>query len=234
MDNKIINFFENSVFQSANAENVKNTEFLDYQDKKREQVLINVNIESNIPKRFKTVKFSDFEFNDSLKKFAISPNDGICLMTGTVGRGKTTALCCAIHERALNGLPAGYYFSDILLSVTLRSLRNFNSKESEFEFYKKLGTVEFLCLDEVGASKYREEEIEFIRTILMLRYDNEVPTMISTNMNGTEFKKFMLNINENITLEELNTKAKQDPVLDRMFSLVTSVNMVGNTSFREY
>ena len=234
MDNKIINFFEESILAS-NSDKTKSDDYNAYIKTHSKINLENVNAEANIPNRYRDVKFSDFQLNEELKDFATAPNnDGICLMSGTVGRGKTTALCCAIHERCFAGLSTGYYFSDILLSVTLRSLRNFNSKESEFDFYKKLGSTPFLCLDEVGSSKNREEEVEFIRTILMLRYDNEVPTMISTNMNGTDFKKFMLNISEDITLEELNVKAKQDPVLDRMFSLVTSINMIGNSSFRVF
>ncbi len=208
----------------------------EFERKQMQRVIDGVNESANIPRRFWNVSVSDYDFGFDVAEFATKPNnDNVCLIVGNVGQGKTTMLCAAIHERAVKGLVAGYYMSDMTLDIRLRSLRSFSSKETEFDFFSRMGNVPFLCIDEVGTSGNIDEERNFLRKLLALRFDNMLPTMIATNLTNTQFKKFMLGINDltDMTKDELNEKCKNDSLMDRLFSVVVPVTRAGDTSYRK-
>lgn len=195
-----------------------------------------VNENANIPKRFEDSLFEKYGVDEKIAKFATEKdNDKICVISGTVGQGKTTILCSSIHERCLAGLNAGYYFSNSMLHLTLRSLRSFSSKTSELDFVNKLGSVSYLCLDEVGSDIDSVEELEFLKSVISLRYDNKLPTMIATNLTFSKFRKFILGIpvEEEVQKEELVRRSKENPFYDRVNSLVIPIIMQGSESFRK-
>lgn len=149
------------------------------------------NIIAEIPFRFAetTLKDIDQTLASKVKDFALSSNnDKVFLLFGSVGMGKTSAMCAAIHERQCNGLDCGLYFSIRFLMPKLRTTRSFSAKENEESFYRRLSTVPFLCLDEIGTCPNRDEEREFLTTILSARYDNCLPTFIATNLSPYKFK----------------------------------------------
>ena len=208
----------------------------EFEQKQLQRVIEGVNESAGIPRRFWNVSVSDYDFGFDVAEFATKPNnDGVCLIVGNVGQGKTTMLCAAIHERAIKGLAAGYYMSNMTLDIRIRSLRSFSSKETEFDFFTKMSNIAFLCIDEVGTSDSPAEERKFLRKLLAARFDNMLPTMIATNLTNSQFKKFMLGIDDltEMSKEELNERCKRDSLMDRLFSVVTAVTKAGNNSFRK-
>ncbi|MBQ0112115.1 MAG: hypothetical protein KBT03_03205 [Bacteroidales bacterium] len=235
MEKAAVDFFKNTIF--AKGEQI---DYSSYKTTKQSMDLTSANESSNLPKRFWTTLIDSYDWGlpviaQNLKNFATDVGSGkVCILTGSVGQGKSSALAGAIHERALNGLPAGKYFSDLLLEAKLRSTRNFSSKESEFDFYENLGKCDFLCIDEVGTSQNIAEERLFLRTVLMLRYDNCVNTMIATNMTEIAFYAFIAGIDnyEAMNQEILKKKLEKDPVIDRIKSNSVKCILASATSKR--
>lgn len=180
--------------------------------KERRRTLEKANELADIPLRFRNASAegcTNGKLAAEVKEFALrKENDKVLVITGPVGTGKTTLLCAAVHERALGRMSCGLYMSDRVLSQMIQATKSFTAKESEFEFYKRIAEVPFLCIDEVGASEDSDLETRFLRTILALRYDNMLPTMIATNLTMPLFKKFIAQGGE------------EDSVLDRLYSII--------------
>ena len=183
-------------------------------------ILRESNILSNIPKRFAktTLSASSVPFLDELKAFCLAPSDKVFILTGSVGTGKTTSMIAAMHERALNGLNSGLYFTMRMLPASIRTCRSFSAKENEEDFITRFSTTPFLCLDELGSSEDSNLEQNFVRTILALRYDNMLPTMIATNFAWEALKEFL-------------TKgiARSDEIIDRLKSITTVKALTGES-----
>lgn len=223
---------EHSVSELINwFPNIQITESLQKKNEDKinmKSVLQEANISSRIPARFYYKCFGDYEETNiarEVKDFSIlKDNDKVFILMGTTGVGKTTLMAEAIHERAINGMNPGYYFSLRDLPAMLRSSRNFNSKESEIELIERFGTISFLCLDEYGTSEDTTLERNFIRTVLAKRYDNMLPTFIATNCDWDNLK-FLLT---GTTSKETQDK---DPILDRLKA--TSIRRgINNASYR--
>lgn len=181
------------------------------------------NINGFIPQRFATARLADYPvtFVDEVKNFALNKkNDKVFLITGSVGTGKSTLLCASMHERAINGLSEGFYLSMRMLCPMIRTSRSFSAKENEEQLYQKYATVPFLVIDEVGRGEVIDQERCFIRTVLALRYDNMLPTMIGTNMSIGQFKVFIAGDVE---------KTATDDILDRLNSTIIAKAMVGES-----
>ena len=197
------------------------------------------NIIANIPNRFAQSTFNDIdkELAGKVKEFCLKPNsDNVFILFGNVGRGKTTTMAAAIHERMIQGLDCGFYFTNQMLYPTLRTCRSFSSKENEEMFFKRLSNVSFLCIDEVGACSDRNEEREFLKTVLSLRYDNCLPTMIATNLTPYEFKYLLAGVDgsDKSPEEQKQLCEKLDnncPVLNRIKSIAITHKLIGE-SFR--
>lgn len=187
-----------------NGQNARNLNFFDLQgiDNLPDELevksdVVNVsaelqqaNIIGNIPFRFAESRLSDVEESLAIKvrTYCLDPKDKVFIIFGGVGTGKTTAMTAAMHERKLNGLDCGKYFSIRNLSTKIRTCRSFTAKENEEMFITDLSTCRFLCLDEIGTCHNRAEEREFLETVLNNRYDNGLPTFIATNLSSNNFK----------------------------------------------
>lgn len=195
------------------------------------------NINGDIPARYAKARLSDYEWScaDKVREFALSKdNDRMFILFGDSGRGKTTLMCAAMHERAVNGLSAGYYFSDFMLMSVLRSRRSFSSAENEETFIKRLINCPFLCIDEAGICENMEEEKNFLRTLILGLYNNSLPLFISTNLSPVNFKLFLCGQHISDREKALETCAlleKKDPVLNRLKSLAITATLTGE-SFR--
>jgi len=206
-------------------------------EKEREDRLVRSNDIANVPKRFHTVRFSDHpeEFTEKARQLCLDKNsDRILLLFGSVGRGKTTLLCSAIHERAYEGLNGSLYYSMLNLEMDLRRCRNFAHEDDERKFINELSEIPFLCIDEVGACLDRREEAYFLRRVLCQRYDNQLPTWIATNLSPSSFKALLCNIDlEGKTQEErkeiCDRLDKENVVLNRIKSVVIPLRMVGES-----
>lgn len=201
--------------------------------------MIQANVIANIPLRFAecTLNDVDKELADKVRTFCLNPkSDNVFILFGNVGRGKTTTMSAAVHERKIKGLDCGLYFSIRMLSPTLRTCRSFSAKENEEMLYKRFSTVSFLCLDEVGTCFNQAEEREFLTTVMSARFDNCLPTMIATNLLPYDFKYLITGVDgsQKPTDEQKNLCAKLDienPVLNRIKSVAITHKLMGE-SFR--
>lgn len=192
---------------------------------------------SDIPDRYKYSRFSDFDYNgleDEVKDFALNSADGAFLIVGPTGVGKTSLLCSALHERAVNDLAAGLYFNDRFLMPMLRTCRSFSAKENEEAFVRRLSKVPFLCIDEIGASSKPMEEAEFLSLIICARYDNKLPTFLVTNLNLVNFSLLLCgidttNMNEGTRKERYIHLKKVNATLDRFNSIAITRNLIGDS-----
>lgn len=197
------------------------------------------NVISNVPSRFSLTTFKDLKqgFIPQVKSFCLqSVSDKVFLLFGKVGLGKTSAMIAAIHERRLNGLDSGYYFSNRFLMPKLRTSRSFSAKENEEQLYQKFSTVSFLCLDEVGSVPNIAEEREFLNTVISARFDNMLPTFISTNLTPFEFKCLIAGIDAKSMPPDEQRKRnaeldKENAILNRLKSVSIPVVLTGE-SFR--
>lgn len=195
---------------------------------------------AGIPKRFSKVRFSDYpsDFTEKAKELCLNKNtDHILLLYGPPGRGKTSLMCSAIHERAYNGLMGVRYYPMRNLETDLRRFRNYQNEDDEKKFLEDLSTVSFLCIDEIGYCLDRREETYFLRRVLCQRYDNELPTWLATNLSPYKLKALFCDINvEDKSNEECKALFerldKQDMFLNRIKSVIVTHPMVGE-SFRE-
>lgn len=200
--------------------------------------LTQANVIANVPNRFAQTRFSDIEnsVTSKVKEFCLkSKSDEVFLIFGQVGLGKTSLMAAAIHERRLNDLDCGLYFSNRFLCQKLRSCRSFTAKESEEDFYNRLSTVSFLCLDEVGSAPIVAEERDFLTTIICARYDNLLPTFIVSNLSPFNFKCLLANytVTEKLSVEEQIELSKkldsENAVLNRLKSVAITAVLTGSS-----
>ena len=192
---------------------------------------------AEIPKRFWDSSFSKYpsEISERAKELCLrEKSDVIYILCGSTGRGKTTTLCSAIHERAYNGIGGGYYFTMRNLEMELRRCRNFDYEDDYKTFMTHLTDCSFLCIDEVGTCLNKAEEVDFLIKIISARYDNYLPTWIATNLTPIEFKAYLCNLDiTGKTREELvrlSTELDNNVViLNRIKSVAVYEALVGES-----
>lgn len=174
--------------------------------KSTSQIIKECNEAAHIPNRFANARFydhsdiiwhrsngTDENITQAFKAFCLNKsNDKVFGLSGTTGTGKTTLACAGMHERAINGMNPGMYLSCRTLKPMIMTSRSFKATESEMDIYNKYANVPFLVLDEVGKCTDPVLEWDFITTIFALRYDNEKPTVFTTNLTYDQFRVFIL------------------------------------------
>lgn len=199
--------------------------------------IVSSNEYAEIPKRFWNCTFDKFpsEISEEARALCLKENtDTIFILCGNTGRGKTTTLSCAMHERAYNGLDAGLYFSVRNLEMELRRCRTFGAAEDEKTWMRKLSITPFLCIDEVGTCPNKAEEVAFETNLFSARFDNCLPTWVSTNLTPIEFKAHICNVNiEGKTDQELKELSayldKNVIIMNRIKSVAVVKTLVGES-----
>lgn len=196
------------------------------------------NASGNIPRRFEHCRFTaeSGACGKALRPFCTAGESDRCfLLTGPTGTGKTTAACSAMHERAAMGMNAGLYLSMRLLAPMLRTSRSFSAKESEMAILEKYSRTPFLVLDEIGASDNPPEERSFLRTVIAARYDNCLPSILSTNLTADKLKLFLVGRDPYDFSSEAELRrfisevADKDPIVNRLKSIMRVVVMDGES-----
>ena len=171
--------------------------------------------ESGVPPRFAECSFFNFECRTENEKHIFQKvcdfvnqehNEGVLLMTGAKGTGKTHLGTAAVRDTQ------GRYVSMEDLIYKVESSMNFKSPQTEEEVFADYSTTKFLVIDEVGRSLKREKEIEILSYILRKRYDNQLPTIVISNL---EKKVLMKNLGE--------------AVVDRLRETATSIEFTGES-----
>ena len=170
------------------------------------QIIQECNESAHIPQRFADARFYDHSdiiwhrkdgseenITQAFKAFCLNKsNDKVFGLSGSTGTGKTTLACAGMHERAVNGMAPGLYLSCRTLKPMIMTSRSFKASESEMDIYNKYASIPFLILDEIGKCTDSQLEWDFVTTIFALRYDNEKPTVFTTNLNYEQFRVFIL------------------------------------------
>lgn len=105
------------------------------------------------------------------------------LLTGKVGRGKTYQVWGAIRALAVTGLRIGWVVTTAAdMYAAIRPRAGVDS-ETVFQHYAH---ARLLVLDDVGASKSTEWTEEINYRLVNHRYENELPTLFTSNLTPKE------------------------------------------------
>lgn len=146
---------------------------------------------SGLGRRFQQRTFENFEcstpeqqkcFNLAKRyadTFADRLQDGKgLLMIGSIGAGKTHLAAAIANQLLAAGIPVIFKTSIDLLS-DIRSTYDTDTQESKV--VDTYGTVELLILDDLGKEKVTAWAASMIFSIINARYENMLPTIITTN-----------------------------------------------------
>lgn len=158
-------------------------------------------INNQLPINSINIKIEDLknENNDIfelIKKWDVFNDDyGFCIC-GPVGTGKTHALL-SILNLITNELAENKYSSigNVIWSTSSMLLENLkdsfsdNGSESVLDKIKKLQNIRYLFIDDFGAHKTSDFDIDKLISILDFRVNNNFPTFFSTNCKIDQMKE---------------------------------------------
>lgn len=150
---------------------------------------------AGVPERFLDATFENTHNRcaDKVKQFS-EFSRGVFILSGGNGTGKTRTACCAINHRIKNCMHSGIYIScSYQVCPTIRASRSFRAEKNEIETLTEFYTTPFLILDEVGKGDDAVISKMFITCVLAARYDNNLPTLITTNLTKQELLDFVGN-----------------------------------------
>jgi DNA replication protein DnaC len=146
---------------------------------------------SGLGRRFQQRTFENFEcstpeqqkcFNLAKRyadTFADRLQDGKgLLMIGSIGAGKTHLAAAIANQLLAAGIPVIFKTAIDLLS-DIRS--TYDTETQESKVVDTYGTVELLILDDLGKEKVTAWAASMIFSIINARYENMLPTIITTN-----------------------------------------------------
>lgn len=154
-----------------------------------------------IPPRFAGKSFDDYRATGKQAKvldvcreyaenFRDHYNAGRCLLlVGNVGTGKTH-LASAIAEHIIreHGAMAVYRTLHSLMQYVKGSFDN-HSEYTEAQAYEALVSPQLLIIDEIGSTKQTEFEQATLFNVINGRYEQQVPTLVISNLMPTELEK---------------------------------------------
>ena len=132
------------------------------------------------------------------------------LMFGTFGTGKTLLGSSIIRECG------GYYTTSFKMCIEYESSSDFRAKKSKLEVYDFYCNVPVLVIDEFGASDKKATEKELIANIIDQRYENNLPTVLISNLTKQQI------------VEILGRR-----IFDRLTEICTSVEFTGESRRKE-
>lgn len=150
------------------------------------QEIVRLTMSAGISQRFKNRKFDTFKLTkDNKKAFEIAKryadkypiNNGL-LITGTCGTGKTHIAVAILHAILEKGYPGLFVTVPDLLAEIRKSFNN----DGESKKIKDIMSARFLVLDDLGAEKTTDWVQEQLYMIINHRYEYELPTVITSNL----------------------------------------------------
>ena len=148
---------------------------------------------AGVPKRFLDATFENTQniCTQKVKDF-VEFGKGVLILMGTNGTGKTRLACAAINKRIRNRKNPGMYIScNYEVCPLIRSSRSFRAEKSEYDVLQEFYTTPFLVLDEIGKGDDSVISKMFVTCVLAARYDNNLPTLITTNLDKNGLAEFV-------------------------------------------
>ena len=109
----------------------------------------------------------------------------VLLLYGTYGTGKTHLACSVIRECG------GCYRTAFKLVIEYENCNNFHATENKMQMLERYSSEKVLVIDEIGRGIKPDVEREVLTYIINQRYENELPTILVTNMSKEELIKFL-------------------------------------------
>lgn len=156
---------------------------------------------ARIPKRFQNKTFADYiaetpqqqraleACRDYAHNFSDNLAAGRCLiLSGNVGTGKTH-LAAAIADYIVRETEYTAVFRSLhSILQAIKSTYGSDAGATESEVLQLFTDPDLLIIDEVGATKSSEFELATIFAIINTRYENNLPTVVITNLEAAELK----------------------------------------------
>ncbi len=144
-----------------------------------------------IPRRYRkaTVAKSDLQKKErALLDDVIGARRSV-LFTGRPGTGKTHLMACVFNELDEDfgkvWIDANGYVSE---HYTRKRLRTTDAMELQENWWRVALRPRLLCIDDLGAEEDSEQAQAIMTRVLMHRYNNEMWTIITTNLSGEQLK----------------------------------------------
>lgn len=107
---------------------------------------------------------------------------------GDYGTGKTGLMCGVANELLERGVSVLYVrVHDLIEDV--QDTYSADSEQTTKEILQKYKTAPVLLIDEFNIHKTSADKLDKIEQIIRYRYNNNLPTLITTNLDQTEFKR---------------------------------------------
>lgn len=152
----------------------------------------------NVGKRHLDCDLDNFDGDTSfLSEWEKERTDNILIHGTNAGTGKTHLAVALLKyigvNYPVNELDKQYsgrlssdiefvFFSELMMKI--RSTFKESSSESESDIIKRYSNIPYLIIDDIGAEKNSEYVISVLYLILNNRYQNMLPTIVTTNMDS--------------------------------------------------
>lgn len=193
-------------------------------ERKEKQIRLNTVFKNSLmDEKFKQCTFGNWDHKKGSKKlfnvaskyalnFKTAKENNLGLMLhGEPGAGKTHAASCIANELLAKGIPVICVSINKLLE-RIKETYNSYGKEGEETILRSLSNAELLILDDLGTEQKTEWGLSRIYNIIDSRYRNELPIIVTTNIDITD-------------LEEMYHKRSYD----RLMEMCTPVKVDGES-----
>lgn len=154
-----------------------------------------------VPKRFRGKKFSAYKVENSgqqkaldacrsyAEEFKENLDLGRCLiLCGKPGTGKTH-LATAIADYLITETKyTAVYRSLFSILQSVKNTYGNDAESTERQVFRDLVRPDLLIIDEIGATKSTEFELSTLFALINARYENQLPTLIISNLAPEELK----------------------------------------------